>query len=70
MKIFRIALIGVLGLLVTPLMAQSEEPTFTLQEAYQKIKKNYPSAEKIEIRQKIAGFNQQLNQSAQVTNLM
>ncbi len=70
MKIFRIALIGVLGLLVTPLMAQSEEPTFTLQEAYQKIKKNYPSAEKIEIRQKIAGFNQQLNQSNWQPNII
>ena len=70
MKIFRIALIGVLGLLVTPLMAQSEEPTFTLQEAYQKIKKNYPSAEKIEIRQKIAGFNQQLNQSNWLPNII
>ncbi len=70
MKIFRIALIGVLGLLVTPLMAQNEEPTFTLQEAYQKIKKNYPSAEKIEIRQKIAGFNQQLNQSNWLPNII
>ncbi len=70
MKIFRIALLGLLCLLVNPLMAQNEQTIFTLQEAYQKIKKNYPTVEKIEIRQKITGFNQQLNQSNWLPNII
>lgn len=53
-----------------PLAAQNTSNTFSIQEAYERVRDHYPIAEKFEIQNRITAFNRQLNQTGRYPNLL
>src|SRR5690554_1010028 len=52
------------------LAAQNTSTTFSIQEAYERVRDHYPIAEKFEIQNRITAFNRQLNQTGRYPNLL
>src|SRR5690554_6952690 len=70
MNALRISLLTLFLLGSVSLVAQNTNDTFSIQEAYERVRDHYPIAEKFEIQNRITAFTRQLNQTGRYPNLL